>query len=279
MSATARQNLLLVPVSKDPRQDAAVLGHVAARLGARLPRTLVRIAGIEILVDARTSAGTFAEWSGAASGFGYRIGSTCAMMVQVDESLAGTLLERQLGGGRSGNPQRAVGECRATALLMRAIADSVSLAVAGGWPGGGVAEFVATDDGEKFARADDNVAIITLAISAAGVPIGEIGVAFAIEGLARVSGPPARPRDDAWAKKLRGGVIAAVRLPVRAILARPEFPAATVLRLAVGDVLPISKPEIVPLYSGEHVVGIGSIIEIAGRTAVQIKTTEPVCND
>ena len=273
----ARTNALLVPVALDPRQGEAFLGHVAARLSARLPRYLASVANTEIVIEATTGAAPFGEWSNAATR-SYQISSSGMLIVRVDECLAGMLLEFRLGGRRSSHRQPNGKQGRATATLMQSIADIVSLAVADGWPGGGAARFVATDEGTQFARADDGVATITLAISASGTMFGQIGIAFPIEGLARASDPPASPRDDEWCARLRGSVLAA-RLPVRAILARPELPAAIVMRLAVGDVLPISKPEIVPLYSGDHVVGSGAIIEIAGRTAVHLQMTEPFCND
>jgi flagellar motor switch protein FliM len=271
-----RTNALLVPNSSDPRQGEAVLSHLAARLSARFPRYLENVANTEISVESSIGVAPFGEWSkpGARP---YQIGSSSVIIVRVDERLAGMLLEYQLGGQTSSRSQPNGMQGRATASLMQSIANTVSVAVADGWPGGGVARYAPTDDGAQLARSDDEVATVTLAISSDGTMIGQIGIAFPVEGLARVSGPPAAPRDGDWCARLRESVLAA-RLPVRAILARPELPAAIVMRLAVGDVLPISRPGTVPLYSGDYLVGSGTIVEITGRTAVQFKMTEP-CND
>lgn len=271
-----RTNVLLQPVMPDPQQGEALLSHVAARLSAQIPRYLQTFLDTDIRIEASTAAEPFGEWSKPGA-YSYQIGSSAILIVRVDECLADTLLEYQLGGRSpcSIQPDRRPG--RAITSLMRSIADVVSIAVVDKWPGGGAASFAAIDDGMQPARADDRVATIALAVSAAGTEIGQIGLAFPMEGLARVSSPPATPRDGDWCAKMRDSVLAA-RLPVRAILARPAFPAAVVMRLAVGDVLPISKPEFVPLYSGDHVVGNGQLIDIAGRTAIQFQTTES-CHD
>jgi flagellar motor switch protein FliM len=279
MTVVARTNALLASTSDDTGQGELVLTHVAARLDARLPRYLATIADLDIAIKPATGIVKFGAWVRASSMTSvYHIGSSCAMVIAVDDTLAGILLERQLGGARSDATRRVSGQCRATASLGRAIAGGVSLAVGDAWPGGRVAEIVAVEDGGQFARADDNVATITLSLSVSGGSIGQIAVAFAMEGLARISGAPKPPRVGDWDVRLRDSVLAA-RLPVRAILARPELPAASVMRLAVGDVLPISKPENVPLYAGDHIVGAGVIFERAGRTAVQIKLTEPLSDD
>jgi hypothetical protein len=279
MTVVARTNVLLASSYRDTGQGELVLTHVAARLSVRLPRYLATIADMDIAIKPATIVVKFGEWTPASSATCvYHIGSSCAMVIAVDDGLAGILLERQLGGGRSDAGLRVSGQCRATASLGRAIARGVSLAVGDAWPGGKDTEIVAVDDGGQFARADDNVATITLSLSVTGASIGQIGVAFAIEGLARISGVPKPPRVGDWDIRLRDSVLAA-RLPVRAILARPELPAASVVRLAVGDVLPISKPETVPLYAGDHIVGAGEIIERAGRTAVRIKSMESLNDD
>jgi flagellar motor switch protein FliM len=195
------------------------------------------------------------------------------MMISVDDKLAGALLERQFGGAQSGSPRKASGPCRATASLARDIAGGVAHAIADAWPGGKLADVVASSDTAQFARADDNVATITLAF-----PDGEIRIALAIDGIARITGAPAQPRIADWTSQLRASAMS-VRLPVRAILARPQFPAATVMRLSVGDVLPISKPTSVPLYAGAYRLATGILTETDGRTAVQIQMMESIPND
>jgi hypothetical protein len=259
-------NGLIAPIAKDAESNT--LAHVAARLGGPVSRHLTTIPGCEARIEASSSVTIYDEWQRrSALTFSYRLAS-CSVLIAVDDVLAEVLLERKLGGGQADVPRRAKGQCRATAWVARDLADSVSRSIGEVWPGGKPGEIIASSDVVQFARANDNVPTITLAL-----PWGEIRVAFAVEGIARINGAPVPPRVPDWTARLRASATS-VRLPVRAILARPEFPAATVMRLSVGDVLPISKPTSVPLYAGAHRVATGVLTENDGRTAVQIQMME-----
>jgi flagellar motor switch protein FliM len=63
-----------------------------------------------------------------------------------------------------------------------------------------------------------------------------------------------------------------VRLPVRSILARPEIPAARLLALKPGDVLPISMPASVPVTVGRRQFAYGALGETHGCAAIRVET-------
>ncbi|WP_293880920.1 FliM/FliN family flagellar motor switch protein [Sphingomonas sp.] len=261
MTALTRPNLLLARAPGDGVQNA--LSHVAARIVAPVSLLLGE------KVQASSDTQVFALWQQPAASFGFSLGTACAMNIAVDDALAGSLLERQFGG--AGAKPHAPRQCRATASRARQIADGIAQAIACNWPTGTPA--VAPADPAQFARADDMVATIALTCGT----VGYVHIAFAIEGLARISGVPV-PRVADWAARLRSSALAA-RLTVRAILAQPEFPAATILRLAVGDVLSIPRPASVPLFAGAHLIAAGTLTDTDGRTAVRIDLMETMTDD
>lgn len=76
--------------------------------------------------------------------------------------------------------------------------------------------------------------------------------------------------DGAWKNKLLGA-LDNVSLPVRSVLARPEMTVAQVLGLKVGDVIPITLSQTVPLLVGNRRFAEGTIGEQEGRAAMMIE--------
>lgn len=264
-------NALLKPAAA--QADHHALAHVAERLGGAVTRLLMTISDHQCDIATSSCATTYSEWQRAsASTFAYRLAS-CAMLVAVDEELAGAFLERQFGGLHKQPSGRTPGQCRATASLARDLASGVAHAIADAWPGANPAEIIASSEVAQFARADDKIATLTLTLAD-----GEIRVAFAVEGLVRIAGAPVPPPIADWAARLRASAMSS-RLPVRAVLARPHFPASTIMRLSVGDVLPIPRPLSVPLYAGARRVARGVLTETDGRTALQIQMMETLTHD
>jgi flagellar motor switch protein FliM len=73
-----------------------------------------------------------------------------------------------------------------------------------------------------------------------------------------------------WADKLMRQA-GSVKLPVRAILARPEIPAARLLALKCGDVIPIVMPSIVPVTVGGRLFAHARMGEQKGSVAICIE--------
>lgn len=76
--------------------------------------------------------------------------------------------------------------------------------------------------------------------------------------------------DPVWQQSLKESV-EEVFLPVRSVLGRPTMQLSQLSRLAVGDILPVSPTDNVPLIVGDRVFAQGSIGEQNGGVAFQIK--------
>lgn len=75
--------------------------------------------------------------------------------------------------------------------------------------------------------------------------------------------------NDEWRTKLEAA-LQNVALPVRSVLARPEMSVADLLALKVGDVIPITLSQTVPLLVGNRRFGEGTIGEQEGRAALML---------
>jgi flagellar motor switch protein FliM len=65
-----------------------------------------------------------------------------------------------------------------------------------------------------------------------------------------------------------------VRVDARSVLARPTLSMLELLRLAPGDVIPISRPALVPLLVGGRTIAVGTIGEHDGKAALKIEKIE-----
>ncbi|WP_324749722.1 FliM/FliN family flagellar motor switch protein [Sphingomonas sp. LY54] len=86
----------------------------------------------------------------------------------------------------------------------------------------------------------------------------------------------AKVRDDAainsaeWRERL-SAALGNVRLDARSVLARPSMPLTDLLKLAPGDIIPITVPANVPLIVAGRAVAHGTIGETDGRPALRIE--------
>jgi flagellar motor switch protein FliM len=81
-------------------------------------------------------------------------------------------------------------------------------------------------------------------------------------------------RGAEWRNRLNQA-LADVRIEARTVLARPELSVADLMRLKVGDVIPVSIPASVPLLVEGRAVAVGSIGEQDGKAALKIERIEP----
>lgn len=87
------------------------------------------------------------------------------------------------------------------------------------------------------------------------------------------SDDPIAAEDPVWQNKMQFAAMR-IRFPARAILTRCEMPAARVLTLAPGDILPVILSSKIPLtVAGRHFAE-GTIGEANGRAALQIETIQ-----
>jgi flagellar motor switch protein FliM len=128
---------------------------------------------------------------------------------------------------------------------------------------------------------DDRVAIARLYIILGKEKPARIDIVYPVASLRAVEGQlAARIQDDAganageWKERL-SSAIQEVRLQARSVLARPTLSVSEFLSLKAGDVIPISKPALVPLLVAGRQIALGTIGEQDGRAALKIAHIEP----
>jgi flagellar motor switch protein FliM len=76
-----------------------------------------------------------------------------------------------------------------------------------------------------------------------------------------------------WSERL-AAALGEVRIEARSVLSRPSLSVSELLRLSVGDVIPISMPAVVPLLVEGRQIAIGKLGEQDGRAAIRIERIE-----
>lgn len=274
MSASQHLNPLVKGNADADRTDA-VMARIASQLATSVARTMSELCGDPIAITAEpTGIIAFEEWRSERSLWeaSYQFGAKLAMVVAVNEGLAYAMIERRFGGAGQKTDRAPFRACRATAHLAGQFSDSVASAITLMFPSIGRAEGLPAIAVQQFARASDKIATIVLQVTSGDIS-GKIDIAFAPERVARLRDDGAARVTSNWASELRDSVLAA-RLPVRVVLARPELSISTLSRLAVGDVVPIAKPALVPMLAGALRLATGTIDDRDGHTAIRIEQME-----
>lgn len=76
-----------------------------------------------------------------------------------------------------------------------------------------------------------------------------------------------------WRERM-SAALGEVRLQARSVLARPTMSVSELLALAPGDVIPVSLPEMVPLFVSGRQIALGKIGEQDGRAALKVEKIE-----
>lgn len=129
--------------------------------------------------------------------------------------------------------------------------------------------------------ADDRVAITRLYVILGKSEPGRIDIVYPVASLRAVESQlAAKSQDDAganadeWKERLRTA-LQDVRLQARSVLARPSLSVSEFMSLKEGDVIPITKPAMVPLLVAGRQIALGTIGEQDGRAALKIEQIEP----
>src|SRR5690554_384191 len=124
---------------------------------------------------------------------------------------------------------------------------------------------------------DPNVLVSTARVALSGHAVKALEVVQPVDGLVAMEPQMHRPvsretnsGDPVWQQALKESV-EQVYMPVRSVLARPTMDLSQLSRLAVGDILPVSPTDNVPLIVGDRVFAYGSIGEQNGGVAFKIK--------
>ncbi len=128
-----------------------------------------------------------------------------------------------------------------------------------------------------IAHSDEQVAIVSFDIEIAGVAARPLQLIYPMSSLRQVerelavgTKDEARDTDFLWRGRLRQA-LGQVRVSARTVLARPEMKMGDVLRLSVGDIIPVNIPAQVPLFVGNRELALGIVGDHDGTAAIRIE--------
>lgn len=131
-----------------------------------------------------------------------------------------------------------------------------------------------------LAKADESIAVSQFTIEPWPGQAATVEFLYPLAGLRSVEAALAAKMPEEvgaktaeWKAKLDAAV-GEVRVEARTVLARPELPLSELMRLEVGDVIPVSLPHLVPLIVEGRRIAIGAVGEHDGRAALRIERIE-----
>lgn len=131
----------------------------------------------------------------------------------------------------------------------------------------------------RIASADETIVVCRFIVTPPTGGPAPIDILFPAAALRALEVALAASSDDGSVKgaEWRAELVAAigdVRIDARTVLARPELSISELVKLKVGDVIPVSIPASVPLLVEGRTVATGSIGEQDGKAALKIERIE-----
>jgi flagellar motor switch protein FliM len=228
-------------------------------------------------------AARYTEWRISQNPFGmllrYRVsGNGTELIVHIPGYLVSQIIDIHYGG--TGHvptrPRFTPAETKFVARLGKQLAPHISLVA------GAPAELVEIQpDILSFGwpKSLDSICLINVFVEAAAIKSATVSCFMSVETARTLtiqiagSSEQSLAYDPVWQSKMQSAAMR-VRFPARAILTRCEMPAARLLCLAPGDILPVILPSKVPLTIAGRQFAYGTIGEANGRAALQIETIE-----
>lgn len=128
-----------------------------------------------------------------------------------------------------------------------------------------------------LARAEEPVAIARFSVALSQGHANTIQILYPVSSLRTIESELAAKANSEggsagfeWRARM-AEALGDVRIETRSVLARPTLSVLELLKLAPGDVIPISLPALVPLNVGGQTVALGTIGENDGRAALRIE--------
>ncbi len=265
-----------------------VYRKVEKRLAGQLKNQLMNIIGCELAVEmASSDMSPFTDWCAAQESdaiyLEYHSGMPGpAIWVRVSRLFLTGCVDCFFGGQFDGE-SCAQGKLTRSEIgiidrLSKAIGDSLTE----GWSA--VYEttvryvgYIHDKDDLEMELDDPNILVSKARVALSGHAIEAIDFVQAIDGLVSIEPQLHRPIsreinavDPLWQRSLKES-FDQVYMPVRSVLARPTMDLSQLSQLTVGDVLPVSPTDNVPLIVGDRVFAHGSIGEQNGGVAFKIK--------
>lgn len=266
-----------------PFDTEAACAEFAAELASGLPGQLARLLlGAEIQVSAGPGRSVsvkelIREQAGPATHFALSLSPGCpAFVVSCDHALALSLTERMFGGSGI-SPQEAPHRLPQSAALaveriVGAVAQALAPLCAAEQADAEITSSSALRRLGLFWR-NDRAFQWTLAISQQGAPSWDLRLAvpelalhaMLVSRSTNATAPGDRPEPDPMASAM-----AAIPLPVVAVLAELRVPLDRLAQLRPGDCIPFSPRRDVPLAIGGRVVASGTVGACDERSALRL---------
>lgn len=131
-------------------------------------------------------------------------------------------------------------------------------------------------------RADDPVIVQPLELSCDALGRHDLELVFGMTQLsawpvlARDPNEAPAPRIDRAARDRMLAALMQVRLPVKTVFTRPEMPLSQLMTLQVGDIIPITLPQFIPVTVAKRVFAHGTLGDANGHAAIRITRIEPI---
>jgi flagellar motor switch protein FliM len=231
----------------------------------------------------------FAEWRSAQNPFGmllrYTFGSRNEeLAIHVPGYLVSQIIDIQYGGTGL-IPVRGhftATETKFVERLAAALLPSLAKAVApGAETTGQLAEMQPDILAFDWLKARDQIAMLNVFVEHASIKAATIGcfmdMATARSIVARSASSPdgSSPERRDWPATIRSAAMN-VPVPARAVLTSASLPAARLMTLAPGDILPVLLPTQIPLMVAGRCLAKGTIGDANGRAALKIEHIEGI---
>lgn len=208
-----------------------------------------------------------------------------SILLKIEPDFVSRLVDAFYGGSGVISPRRAREFTATEESLLGRLAEALMAALAETWaeviPVKPMLRARETNNGfVALAKADEAVAVSQFAIQPWGGQPATVEFIYPVAGLRSIETElvtrmpdEAGAKGAAWKAKLESAV-GEIRVEARTVLARPELPLSELMRLQVGDVIPVSLPHLVPLIVEGRRVAIGAVGEHDGRAALKIERIE-----
>lgn len=265
-----------------------VYRKVEKRLASQLKSHLLNIIGCDLAVElASSDMSPFADWIAAQESdaiyLEYHSGvSGPPVWVRVSRLFLTGCVDCFFGGQFDGETCAEGKLTRSEIGMIERLAKAIGESLTEGWSA--VHEttvryvgYIHDKDDVEMELDDPNILVSSARVALSDHAVEAIDFVQSVDGLISIEPQLHRPVsretsdiDPAWQRSLKES-FDQVYMPVRSVLARPTMDLSQLSRLAVGDILPVSPTDNVPLIVGDRVFAHGSIGEQNGGVAFKIK--------
>lgn len=265
-----------------------VYRKVEKKLASQLTGRLMNIIGCELAVEmASSDTVQYADWHAGqeidAVYLQYQFGvSATPIWVRISRLFLTACVDCFFGGNFDGKTCAEGNFTRSETSMIDRLAAAIGEGLTEGWSV--VFEtkiryvgFVHDKYDIEMELDDPNILVGSARVALSGHAIEAMDFIQPIDGLVSIEPQFHRPMsretsviDPSWQKSLKES-LDQVYMPVRSVLARPTMELSQLSRLAVGDILPVSPTDNVPLIIGDRVFAHGGIGEQNGGVAFKIK--------